>query len=140
MKEFLTDTKNTGKSVTSYVKYSPEGKEMAYMKITAIENHFKGGEYIDDLEEVSNIISYGMGIHPSLIGSSPGKNTTINGTEARELFIIKQALLKPIRDRILLPLYIVKAINKWPEDIYFTIANLELTTLDKGTGSQKVIS
>jgi hypothetical protein len=140
MQDFLANAKNTGKSVISYTAYSPDGKEMPTVKITAIENTFKGGEYINDLEEVSNIISYGMGIHPSLIGSSPGKNTTINGTEARELFIIKQALLKPVRDRILLPLYIVKAINNWPADIYFTIPNLELTTLDKGTGSQKVIS
>jgi len=140
MQDFLADAKNTGKSVISYTAYTPDGKPMETVKITAIENTFKGGEYISDLEEVSNIISYGMGIHPSLIGSSPGKNTTINGTEARELFIIKQALLKPVRDRILLPLYIVKAINKWPAEIYFTIPNLELTTLDKGTGSQKVIS
>lgn len=140
IKNFLTDTKNTGKSVISYVTYSPDGKEMATMKITAIENNFKGGEYIEDLEEALNILSYGMDIHPSLIGAAPGKNKNINGTEARELFIIKQALLKPIRDRILMPIYIVKAINKWPEDIYFTIPNLELTTIDKGTGSQKVIS
>ncbi len=140
IKKFLTDTKNTGKSVTSYVRYSPDGKEMSTMKITAIENYFKGGEYIDDLEEALNILSFGMDVHPSLIGAAPGKNKSINGTEARELFIIKQSLLKPIRDRILMPLYIVKAINKWPEDIYFTIPNLELTTLDQGTGAKKTIS
>ena len=86
------------------------------------------------------VVSYAQGVHVSLIGASPGKGKSINGTEARELFIIKQALLKPIRDRLLMPLYIVKAINGWPDDIYFTIPNLELTTLDKGTGSQKVIS
>lgn len=140
IQEFLTDTNNTGKSVISYVQYSPDGKEMSTMKISAVENTFKGGEYIADLEEVSNIQSYAMGVHPSLIGSAPGKNKSINGTEARELFIIKQALLKPLRERLLLPLYIIKAINKWPEDIFFTIPNIELTTLDKGTGSQKVIS
>lgn len=140
IKKFLTNTENTGKSVVSNIDYSPDGKEMVSMRITSISNEFKGGEYIDDLEEVSNILCYGMGQHPSLIGAAPGKNKSINGTEARELFIIKQAMLKPIRDRILLPLYIVKAINKWPEEIYFDIPNLELTTLDQGTGSQKVIS
>lgn len=140
IKEFLTDTKNTGKSVFSYIRYAPEGKEMAFLKITAIENNFKGGEYLEDIDQVWNILAFGTNTHPSLIGASPGKNTSINGTEARELFIIKQAMIKPLRDRILLPLYIVKAINKWPEDIYFTIPNLELTTLDKGTGAQKLIS
>lgn len=82
------------------------------------------------------MIHYGMMAHPSLIGPSPGKNKTINGTEARELFIIKQTLLKPFRDRILKPFYLIKAINQWPEDLHFVIPNLELTTLDKDkTGS-----
>jgi hypothetical protein len=138
--KFLTGLKNTGKSIISYVKQTPDGKEMPRMKITAIDNNFKGGEYLDDSEEASNIMSYAMGVHPSLIGSSPGKAKTINGTEARELFIIKQSLMKPIRDRILRPLYIIKAINGWDPTLKFVIPNIELTTLDKNTGSTKVIS
>jgi len=140
LNKFLSNHKNSGKSVISFVRYSPDGKELRRMKINVLENHFKGGEYLDDSEEASNIMSYAMGVHPSLIGSAPGKAKTINGTEARELWIIKQALMKPIRDRLLMPLYIIKAINKWPDDIFFSIPNIELTTLDKGTGSQKVVS
>jgi len=140
LNKFLSNQKNSGKSVISFVSYTPEGKEKRRMKINVIENLFKGGEYIDDSEEASNIMSYGLGVHPSLIGSAPGKAKTINGTEARELWIIKQAQMKPIRDRLLMPLYLIKAINGWPEDIHFAVPNIELTTLDKGTGSQKVIS
>lgn len=140
LNKFLANHKNSGKSVISFVKYSPDGKEMHRMKINVIENHFKGGEYLDDSEEASNIMSYGMGVHPSLIGSAPGKAKTINGTEARELWIIKQALMKPLRDRLLMPYYLIKAINEWPKDIVFAIPNMQLTTLDKGTGSEKVIS
>lgn len=139
IQNFLAGAKNTGKATISKIKYSPDGKEHPMIKIIPIENHFKGGEYIEDSEEVSNILAYGMGVHASLIGSH-GKAKTISGTETRELFIIKQALLKPIRDRLLRPFYVIKAINKWPADIYFAIPNLELTTLDKGTGAQKVIS
>ena len=138
--KFLSSTKNTGKSVVSFVRYSPDGKELRRMKITPIENNFKGGEFIDDSEEASNIIAYGHGVHQGIIGSAPGKNKTISGTEARELFIIKQALMKPFRDRILRPLYVIKQFNNWPEDIHFAIPNMVLTTLDKGTGSEKVIS
>ena len=69
-----------------------------------------------------------------------GKGKSINGTEARELFIIKQAMMRSFRDCLLKPFYLIKAINKWPEDIHFTIPNIQLTTLDQGTGSQKVIS
>jgi hypothetical protein len=140
LNKFLSGTKNTGKSVISFIRYSPDGKEMRRMKITVIENTAKGGEYLEDSEEASNIMSYGIGVHPSLIGSSPGKSKTINGTEARELFIIKQALLKPFRDRLLMPLYLIKNFNGWDKTISFEIPNMQLTTLDKGTGSQKVVS
>lgn len=140
LNKFLSSQKNSGKSVISFVSYTADGKEKRRMKITVLENLFKGGEYIDDSEEASNIMSYGMGVHPSLIGSAPGKSKTINGTEARELWIIKQALMKPMRDRLLMPLNLIKTINEWPKEIVFAIPNIELTTLDKGTGSEKVVS
>jgi hypothetical protein len=138
--DFLSNTKNSGKSVISYRRYSPDGKEMSSLKINVIENHYKGGEYIEDSEETSSILSYAMGVHPSIVGSAPGKNKSINGTEARELFIIKQALAQSIRHRILKPLYVTKAINGWDPKIRFEIPNLVLTTLDKNTGSEKIIS
>lgn len=129
--KFLTDASNKGKTVFSYTSKDPDGRDYPDMKITVVENIFKTGEYIDDSEEVSNILSYGIGVHPSIIGSSPGKNKTINGTEARELFLIKQTLTKPIRDRILRPLYVIKAINEWDPKLHWVIPNMVLTTLDK---------
>ena len=105
--------------------------------ITPLESFFKGGEYIEDSEEVSNMMCYGMGGHPSIIGAAPGKGKSINGTEARELFTIEQALMKMYQDLTLEPLYFVKAINQWPKDIYFAVTNCQLTTLDKGTGATK---
>ena len=139
IQNFLAGTKNQGKAIIARIMYSPDGKtEMPAIKISPIENPIKGGEYIDDSEEVSNIIAYGMMVHSSVIGSH-GKGGTINGSEARELFIIKQALMRPFRDLLLKPLYLIKAINKWPDDIYFIIPNLQLTTLDKGTGATKNI-
>lgn len=141
LNKFLSDHKNSGKSVISYIKYSADGtKEMHRMKVNVIDNKWKDGMYIEDSEEASNVMSYGLGVHPSLIGSSPGKAKTINGTEARELWIIKQSQMKPMRDRLLMPLYLIKAINKWPAEIQFAIPNMKLTTLDKGTGSEKTIS
>lgn len=133
--KFLTGLENTGKSVVSYYKPGigvDAGKKTYRFEIMPVENKFKGGEYLEDSGEVSNMMAYTLGVHPSLIGATPGKNAgSFSGTDKRELFIIKQALLKPIRDRILKPLYLVKAVNKWPEEIYFAIPNIELTTLDK---------
>ena len=135
---FLSNSKNAGKAVFGRMYYNTDGKERKDVVIEVMENHFKGGEYIEDSEEVSNILAYGLGVHGSIIGSH-GKSKNISGTEARELFMIKQAIQKPIRDRLLKPLYLIKAINKWPVDIQFIIPNLELTTLDAGTGAKKSI-
>ena len=134
--KFLKNEENAGKSIITFQKKDPAGQPYPMIKIEVLKNDLQDGAYIEDSEEVSNIISYGMLVHPSLVGATPGKNKTINGTEARELFIIKQALMKPFRDRILRPFYLIKAINKWPDDLHFVIPNLELTTLDKDpTGS-----
>jgi len=140
IQDFLSGSKNAGKTLITRMRYDKikEGLEKKDITIQTVDNHFKGGEYIEDNEEVSSIVNFAQGIHGSVIGSF-GKAKNINGTEARELFMIKQALQKPIRDRLLLPFYIVKKINKWPEDIHFIIPNLELTTIDSNTGSKKSI-
>ncbi len=135
---FLGDPGNTGKAFIS--EKITMGSELANLiDIEPIRNPSRDGELLADVEETSNIIAYGMGIHPSLIGASPGRSKTISGTEARELFIIKQAMIQSLRHRLLRPLYIVKRINGWPEDIHFRISNLELTTLDRNTGAVRSI-
>ena len=141
LEDFLSGKENAGKNFVSDIDYDKinKGVEIQDIKIVPIESFIKGGEYIEDSEEASNAICYAMGVHPSLQGASPGKNKTINGTEARELFIIKQAMMKPLRDLLVQPLNIVKAINGWDPDIEFIIPNIQLTTLDKNTGAQKQI-
>ena len=140
LNKYLGGDENAGRGFVSKMKIGNDGKAISYITITPIESEHKGGEYIEDSEEVSNITAFAFGNHSSLIGSAPGKSKSINGTEARELFIIKQAMMSPIREALLTPLYVIKAFNKWPANIYFTIPNIELTTLDQGTGSKKTIS
>lgn len=132
--EFLADTKNTAKSFFTYAKnyHGQKGLESKpLVEIKAVENHFKGGEFIEDSEEANNIISYALGVHPLITGASPGKNGSINGTEARELFNLKRALLFPYRWQILKPLYFIKRFNNWEPNIYFAVDDIELVTLDK---------
>ena len=138
MNDFLAGEENAGKGFVSHFRYDRvKGFEEKDIIITPLESFFKGGEYIEDSEEVSNMMCYGMGVHPSIIGSAPGKGKSINGTEARELFIIEQALMKMYQDATLEPLYFAKAMNNWPKDIYFSVTNCQLTTLDQGTGATK---
>ena len=140
MDDFLAGKENAGKNFVSHFSYDKiKGYEEQDIIIELLESSMKGGEFIEDAEEASNSICYAMGVHPSLQGASPGKGKNINGTEARELFIIKQAIMKPIRDALLSFMYTVKAINGWDPDIHFVIPNIMLTTLDKNTGQVKSI-
>lgn len=139
LNDFLAGEENAGKAFVSHFKTNLEkGKDEKDIIIEPINNKVEGGEYLEDSEEVTNVICYAMDIHPSLIGAT-GKKGGINGTETRELFIMKQALMKPIRDLLVMPLYIVKAINGWDDDLEFVIPNIMLTTLDKNTGAEKSI-
>jgi hypothetical protein len=139
IKNFLSGIDNQNKSWFSTYYIDPNGKEQKMVRIERIGADKEGGDYIEDSEEASNIISYAMGVHPSLIGSSPGNNKSINGTEARELFTMKQALEKLTRDIHLQPFYLISEFNGW--DLEFDIPDLMLTTLDKKTdaieGTQK---
>jgi hypothetical protein len=140
MNDFLSNAENSGKSMVSFVEYMPENVTKNYVKISPLENPLKDGEYLEDSEEASNVMNYALGVHPSITGASPGKNKTINGTEARELFQIKQSLMKLPRDYVLKPLYVVKAQNGWDPALQFTIPNIQLTTLDTGKQTEKVAS
>lgn len=138
LEDFLSGEENAGKSFVSEFRYDKvKGFEEKEIVISQLEGKQPGGEYIEDSEEVSNTLCYAMGVHPSIIGAAPGKGKSINGTEARELFIIEQALLKRYQDLTLEPLYVAKACNDWPKDIFFSVVNCQLVTLDKGSGAEK---
>lgn len=140
LEKYLTGFDNTGKTWITKRKTDLDGKEWG-IKINVLDNKMIGGEYIEDSEEVNNITCYSMGVHPSIYGASPGKNKNISGTEARELFLIKQSLLKPVRDILLEPFYLIKWVNKWDARLQFYIPNLQLTTLDNNkSGSEIVIN
>lgn len=134
--DFLLKLENKGKSITVTTYRNEKGEQVPLVKFNKVDNKTEGGDFLTDSELGSKVISYGMMVHPSLVGSAPGNSKNIGGTDARELFIIKQALLTPFRKRGLKPFYVIKAINKWPKCVEFIIPHVELTTLDADkTGS-----
>ncbi|NQU54158.1 MAG: hypothetical protein HQ522_16645 [Bacteroidetes bacterium] len=143
--DFLTGSDKAGKGLVALKEmiHSTSGsKEEKYIEIEAIDLGKEGGEFLDDSEEVSNIISYVMGVHSSLIGSTPGKSKgSFSGSDKRELFLMKQALMKPFRDRLLRPLSLIKRFNKWESDIVFAIPDIEFTKLDDNkSGKQETLN
>jgi len=126
--EFLSGVDNANKAIMTVKEFVPMGNtaiEHKWIEIVPVKNDMTGGEYIPDIESVANIISYAMGVHPSLIGAVPGKTGgSMSGTDKRELFMIKQALMKPLVDRVLRPLRLVHQLNGWSKDITIVVTRI----------------
>jgi hypothetical protein len=141
IKEVLTGADNAGKTITSLKKAVPTGNGISwdkYIEIEPIKGNIESGEYLTDYETGANIISYAMGVHPSLIGATPGKNSnSLSGSNVREIFLMKQALTKPMIDRVLRPFSFIKKYNRWDKDIAIVIPEYIFTTLDQNKSGKQ---
>ncbi|MBR3653251.1 MAG: hypothetical protein IKN60_04785 [Bacteroidales bacterium] len=139
--EYLSGEDNANKAIMTLKKMVPTASgtaENKWIEIVPVKNDLKGGEYIDDTESTANIICYAMGIHSALIGATPGKNSnTLGGSNARELYMMKQALMKPVVDRCMRSLKVIKQYNKWDPDIMITIPEYIFTTLDQNKSGKE---
>lgn len=133
--DFLSGEEAKGGGIISAKKMFPgsNGKpfEDKYVQIETIKPAIEGGEFIEDAEEASNMISYAMGVHPNLNGATPGKSKgSLGGSDKRELYNIKSSLMAPFRNRLLTPLNLIKRYNNWPADTVFAVPEHVFTTLD----------
>lgn len=140
--DFLTGEDNANKTLLATKQILPSASgstvESKWIEITPVKNDLKGGEYIDDTESTANIICYAMGVHSALIGATPGKNSnTLGGSNARELYLIKQAMMKPIVDRCMRPLRVIKEYNGWDKNIMITMPEYIFTTLDQNKSGKE---
>ena len=138
---FLAGETNANKAILAIkdrVATASGTMESKWIEIVPIDNKIGGGEYIDDTESTANIICYAMGVHSSLIGATPGKSSsTLGGTQARELYMMKQACMKPIVDRVMRPLRFIKQYNGWDKDIYINVPEYIFTTLDQNKSGKQ---
>lgn len=139
--DFLTGSDKAGKGLVALkeiIHSSSGAKEEKYIEIETIDLGKEGGEFIEDSAEVNSVISYAMDVDKDM----PGKKTGgMSGTDKRERFLIKQALMKPFRDRLLRPLSMIKRFNGWDSDIVFAVPDIEFTTLDKNkSGKQETLN
>jgi hypothetical protein len=137
----LTGEENAGKALASLAKIVPSGNGTTvekYFTIEKIDNNVQEGEYLTDYETGANVVSYAMGVHPSLIGATPGKNSnSLSGSNIREIFLMKQALSKHMIDRAMRPFHVIKKINMWPSDFVITIPEYTFTTLDEAKSGKQ---
>lgn len=138
IESFVCGLKNAGKTwITGYF-IDPNGRENQMVRITNLENGKKeGGDWADDIQEASNILCFAFGVHPNLIGATPGKSSMNNsGSDKRELFTLKQALDTPFRDVLMAPYRMLLHYNGWSREVGVDVPILQLTTLDKGKDAQ----
>lgn len=139
--EFLSGSENANKAIMALKDYVMSGNssvENKWIEIVPIKNELNGGEYLTDVETVANLMCYAMGVHPSLIGATPGKSSgSLGGTDKRELFMMKQALMKPLLDRAMRPLRLIKSYNKWDPEVTVVVPEYLFTTLDKNKSGKE---
>lgn len=139
LNDFAVGAENQGKSMTVLKEMTGNGSaEEKYITIETIKNEIKEGEFLTDYETVANIISYAMEVHPSLIGATPGKNSnSLSGSNIREIYLMKQAQMRPFIDLVLRPFSIVKNINAWDKDISVVLPEYIFTTLDQNKSGKQ---
>lgn len=138
--DVLTGENNAGRAITSLKRLMPSGNGMAtekFIEIETIKNDISGGEYLTDYETGANIVSYAMGVHPSLIGATPGKNSnSLSGSNIREIFIMKQSLSKPMSYLALQWWPIVRNVNGWDRNLEIVLQDSLFTTLDNSKSGE----
>lgn len=139
--DFVTGIENAGKAMISGYYVDPNGKENRMVRIVPLNDASKkeGGNWSDDMAEASNALCFNFGVHPNLVGATPGKSQMNNsGSDKRELFTLKQALEKPWHDVMCKPYHVILHYNKWSDKATVEVPMLMLTTLDENKDAKKV--
>lgn len=132
VENFLRKRENNGKVLFADSFLTNNETELwKSIEIVDVPQASSGAETKAELEEISSIIFFAMGIHPALIGAVPGKSGSTGGTFQRELHLLKQQQVSP-RQRIYLKfLQNICSFNKWDKHAQWIIRQQVLTTLDR---------
>lgn len=132
IEEFLKRRENKGKLMVADSFLSADEKNLyKAIELVDVPQETNAKETKDELEEISSIILFTFGIHPSLIGATPGKNPTTGGTQQRELYLLKQIQVSPRQRLYLQFLNNIARFNQWDSHAEFEIQLPVLTTLDR---------
>ncbi len=137
---WLSNPDNAGQALISAVFTGLDGKEHKAWEIVEIESKANSQAQAEktELQEISSIIFFAMGLDSKLIGNTPGDATSSGGTDLRERFLVKQIQFAPMQQLMLRPLEVITRVNKWDSHMVWQIDREVLTTLDNSkTGVAK---
>ena len=129
---WLSNPDNAGQALISAVFTGLDGKEHKAWEIVEIESKANSQAQAEktELQEISSIIFFAMGLDSKLIGNTPGDATSSGGTDLRERFLVKQIQFAPLQQLMLRPLEVISRFNKWDSHLVWQIDREVLTTLD----------
>lgn len=129
---WLSNPDNAGQALISSVFTGPDGKEHKAWEIVEIETKANDQAQAQktELQEISSIIFFAMGLDSKLIGNTPGDSSFGGGTDLRERFLVKQIQFAPLQQIMLHPLEVISDFNEWDEHLEWQIDREVLTTLD----------
>ena len=137
---WLSNPDNAGQALISATFTGLDGKEHKAWEIVEIESKANSQAQAEktELQEISSIIFFAMGLDSKLIGNTPGDATSSGGTDLRERFLVKQIQFAPMQQLMLRPLEVITRVNKWDSHLVWQIDREVLTTLDNSkTGVAK---
>ncbi len=137
---WLSNPDNAGQALISSAFTGSDGKEHKAWEIVEIETKANDQANADktELQEISSIIFFAMGLDAKLIGNTPGDTASSGGTDLRERFLVKQIQFAPLQQLMLRPLEVLSRFNDWDEHLVWQIDREVLTTLDNSkTGVTK---
>ena len=137
---WLANPDNAGQALISSAFTGSDGKEHKAWEIVEIETKANDQANADktELQEISSIIFFAMGLDAKLIGNTPGDTASSGGTDLRERFLVKQIQFAPLQQAMLRPLEVISRFNDWDEHLVWQIDREVLTTLDNSkTGVAK---
>lgn len=138
--DFCTKPENAGKTWVTTYDMTPEGKEKRMVRVyNLIEGKSKeGGDWSEDMSEAANSLCFAMGVHPNMVGATPGKSQMNNsGSDKRELFTLKQAIEKAFHDVMEVPFHVIAHFNGWSEKYTLDVPMIQLTTLDENKDAKE---
>lgn len=136
VEKFLAGAEQAGKTFMTTFKWDPtQNRELPGWEITPVDNKWKDGMYIEDSQEASAHLLYALGVDPTLVGFSPGKNHTSagSGSDKRVAYNMYVESLEPHRDLLLEPLYFIGVYNGWPSNLKWKFRYTQISTLQNGT-------
>lgn len=137
---WLSNPDNAGQALISAMFNGSDGNEHKAWEIVEIESKANSQAQAEktELQEITSIIFFAMGLDSKLIGNTPGDATSSGGTDLRERFLVKQIQFAPLQQLMLRALEVIDDFNEWDTHLEWQIDREVLTTLDNSkTGVTK---